>query len=358
MLAPDQTLIKEFLSNLLVSYQSITLAAISLQQSQFFPEPEPPAWMTTLSTNLDTAQSVAADWLGNSGPTIISSIPYYFINYSTSMQVVAKTINNPATTKAQALQQLNWLKAKIAAIPNQEESLYQLLSDFKTKFEAPKSQIATAMKAAQAEITQDQTQTLNLQNQISALYQSISSETANASNGMTGVITSGGSLAFGLLSFAYAAAAGSVINPVGVVIGVVVAIGGLTIGAITNAINEQKIADNLEKIKSLQVTLLQENQSIAILTNITTMLTNLSTAITGMQGTIDISPIWADESSKLDDAIAALENASCENFQSLPAISTFHDAAAAWNAIATMGLNLQKAVTGMPSVVMSISSKN
>lgn len=356
MLAPNKTIVQEFLSNLLVSYQSITLAAISLQQSQFFPEPTPPQWMTTLSTNLDAAQVVATDWLINNGPTVISNIPYYFVNYGTSMQVVAKTINAPATTQAQAIQLLQWLSNKISAIPEQEKAMYSLLSSFVTKFTAPKAEIDAALLQANNEIQTDQAQTLVLQNQISALYQDISSETVKASNGMTSVISSGASLSVGLLSFSYAAAVGSVIGPVGVVLGVVVAVGGLTIGAITNAINEQKIADNLAQIKTLQLSLLQENQSIAILQNITTMLNNLDVAIAGIKGAMDSSQIWVDEKAKLNDAIIALQQYKGNDFQSLEALSSFQDAAVAWNSIGTMGLNLQKAVTGMPNIVLSIAS--
>ena len=356
MLAPNAATVKEFLSNLLVSYQSITLAAISLQQSQFFPEEDPPQWMIKLETDLNSAQAVATDWLVNNGPTVISNIPYYFANYGTSMQVVAKSINAPSTTKAQALQSLNWLKGRISTIPAQEQALYLVLADFTTKFSEPKDEIQQALTDASADIKTDQAKTLDLQNQISVLYQSISSETEKASNGMTSVITSGASLSFGLLSFSYAVAAGTVIGPVGVVLGVVIAIGGLTIGAITNAINEQEIADNLTKIRDLQVTLLQENQSIAILQNLTTMLHNLDGAIAGIKGAMDSSSIWVDESSKLDAAITELQNYAGNNFQTLDSISTFQAAAAAWAEVSTMALNLQKSVTGMPNIVISIPS--
>jgi hypothetical protein len=356
MLAPNTAIVKEFLSNLLVSYQSITLAAISLQQSQFFPEENPPEWMITLQNELTTAQGIATDWLVNNGPTVISNIPYYFANYGTSMQVVAKTINAPATTQMQALQSLNWLKGRIAAVPAQEKALYQIIADFSKKFDEPRNEIQQALTDANSDITQDQAKTLDLQNQINVLYQSISSETVKASNGMTSVITSGASLSFGLLSFSYAVAAGSVIGPVGVVLGVVIAIGGLTIGAITNAINEKEIAENLAKIRDLQVTLLKENQSIAILQNLTTMLHNLNDAIAGIKGAMDSSSIWVDESNKLNAAITELQNYSGDNFQSLQSISTFQTAAQAWGEIATMALNLQKAVTGMPNIVISIPS--
>lgn len=64
----------------------------------------------------------------------------------------------------------------------------------------------------------------------------MSSETVKANNGMTGVITSGTSLSVALLSWSFAVA--TTLSPAIPVVGVIVTIGGLTYGAITDAVND------------------------------------------------------------------------------------------------------------------------
>jgi Bacillus haemolytic enterotoxin (HBL) len=356
MLAPDPKIVQDYLESLLTSYQSVTLASISLQQSQFFPQTPTPQWMKDLENNLSTSQTMATDWLSTKGPIVMSTVPQFFQTYSTSMQIVANKINSPGTTQENAITLLQWLKGRISSFPAESKASYDILSQFITDFEAQKSIINSALTAAQSEIKTEQSETADLTNQISQLYQDISSETVKASNGMTSVITSGASLSVAMLSFAYTVAVGGVVGPIGLIAGVVVAVGGLTIGAITNAINEQKIAENLGKIRDLQVTLLEDNQTIAILQNITIMLENVDDSLVGIKDAIDISTIWTDESEKLDDAISSLQSYTGSDFKSIPAIMSISDAAKAWNTVSKMANNVQRAVTGMDTQVIQINS--
>ena len=356
MLAPDPKIVRDYLESFLESYQSITLAAMSLQQSQFFPQTPTPEWMTALETNLGQSQSMATDWLSTQGPTVVSSVPQFFQSYSSSMQIVANKIADSRTTKENAIVLLNWLKTRLSTYPADSKSTDAILTQFITDFEAQNAAITSSLAEAQKEITTEQSETAALTQQISKLYQDISSETVKASNGMTSVMTSGASLSVAMLSFAYTVAVGGVVGPVGLVAGVVVAIGGLTIGAITNAINEQAISDNLAKIRDLQVTLLEDNQTIAILQNLTLMLQQVQDSLLSMKNAYDLSTIWEDEDTKLDDAISSLEKYTGNDFRTVDSISTIASAANSWTIVSKMANNLQRAVTGMDTTLIAITT--
>lgn len=344
MLAPDSKITDGLLISLLTSYQSITLAAISLRQSQFFPLTPTPDWMTTLEDNLLDAQSQAADWLSSKGPQVISGIPLTFMNYSNSVQVVADKIIN-ATTKEEAINYLQWLKRQIRSYPETVSNLQQLITTFASDFKPYQENVTGALAKAQSTITEDQKQTQDLSNQISQLYQDIAAETVKASNGMSGVATSGASLSFALLSYGFAVA--TTLNPAIPVIGIAVAIGGITYGAITNAINTAKIVDNLKKIQALQVQLVAANQSIAILQNISVMLDNVDHALTGINTSVDVSSLWNDQEQKLNDLITTLQNYPGDNFKTLPDIASLPQAVTAWQKISFTANNILKAATGM-----------
>jgi hypothetical protein len=344
MLAPDSKITDSLLINLLSSYQSITLAAISLQQSQFFPLNPPPDWMVTLQTNLTEAQSQANDWLVTQGPQVISGIPQTFVTYSNSVQVVADKIQN-AQTKQEAIGYLQWLQKRIAAMPATVTNLQGLITQFATNFKPYQSGIETALADAQSAVTQDQEQTKKLSDQISQLYQDIAAETQKADGGMSGVTTSGASLSFALLSYGFAVA--TTLNPAVPVVGIIVAIGGITYGAIVNAINTAKIVENLKQIKDLQVQLLEENQSIAVLQNISTMLDNVDHALIGINTAVDLTPLWTEETGKLNDLITTLQNYPGDNFKTLPDIASLPQAVTAWKNIAQSATNVLKSATGM-----------
>lgn len=244
MLAPDQSVISEFFTNFLTSYQSVTLAAISLRNSQFFPLSPEPDWMKTLDTNLSQAQKNAGDFLITKGQLIVTQVPQYFVSYCNSMEVLSQNIVN-ASTKQDAIKQLQWLQGHIEEIPASVKLLFASLNSVKATFKSYKDKIDNALKAAMDDIKTDQAYAKEISDQISELLQDISSETVKANNGMTGVITSGTSLSVALLSWSFAVA--TTLSPAIPVIGVIVAIGGLTFGAITNAVNESHIAETWKK---------------------------------------------------------------------------------------------------------------
>ncbi|RYY90164.1 MAG: hypothetical protein EOO15_03715 [Chitinophagaceae bacterium] len=344
MLAPDKEVVNQFLVNLLSSYQSVTLAATSLQQARFFPLQPPPDWMKTLDTDLGNAQDTATDWLINKGPNVIALVPQYFVSYSNSMQVLASNIRN-ATTKEQAIRYLQWLQKHIGAIPDDVKAQQQTLNAFADNFAPYQKKIQTALTAAQADIKTDQDKVKELSDRINQLYRDISAETEKASQGMSGVATSGASLSFALLSWGFAIATAA--SPAFPFIGIAVAVGGLTYGAIVNAINTAKITENLKSIRDLQVSLVEESQAIAIVQNLTQILQNVNDSVKGISKALDVSPIWRDESGKVDEAIAALTVYSGNDFKSLPALSSLDKAVEAWKAIAATAINIQKSAMGM-----------
>jgi hypothetical protein len=344
MLSPDETIVDELVLNLFNSYQSITLAAISLQQSQFFPLQPSPQWMTDLEQNLGKAQKLANDWLINNGPLVISQIPQSFVSYSNSIQIVAENIKT-ATTKEEAMNYFKWLQKRIKDNPAETKISQGLVSSFSNDFKPYKTIIEKSLTAAQNEIMKDKEQAQILIDRINKLYLEIASETEKASHGMTGVATSGGSLSFALLSYGFAVA--TTLNPAIPIVSMVIAIGGLTYGAIVNAINAGKIVENLKEIRVLQGKLLAENQSIAILQNITAILQNVDTALIGVNTALDITPVWNSETQKIDDVIGSLKNFSDMNFKTMPEIRTISEAANAWSTIAQTAVNIQKSAIGM-----------
>ncbi|RYY38756.1 MAG: hypothetical protein EOO08_13145 [Chitinophagaceae bacterium] len=346
MLAPDKDVVNQFLVNLLSSYQSVTLAAISLQQARFFPLQPPPDWMKSLETDLGNAQDTATDWLIGKGPNVIALVPQYFVSYSNSMQVLASNIRN-ATSKEQAIRYLQWLQKHIAAIPEDVKTQQKTLNAFADTFQPYQQKIQTALTAAQAAIKTDQDKVKDLSDRINQLYRDISAETEKASQGMSGVATSGASLSFALLSWSFAVATAA--SPAFPFIGIAVAVGGLTYGAIVNAINTAKITENLKTIRDLQVSLVGENQAIAIVQNLTQILQNVNDSVKGITKALDVTPIWRDESNKVDEAIAALTVYSGNDFKSLPALSTLDKAVEAWKAVSAAAINVQKSAMGMSS---------
>ncbi len=347
MLAPDRKIVEELLVNFLQSYQSITLAAISLQQSQFLPLNPAPEWMTNLQNNLGQAQSLSTDWLINKGPVVIAQTPQYYSTYSSSMQIVANQIQN-ATTKDQAVQALLWLQKHIQAIPSSEVALQEVISKFGSDFKPFRTSVETALTDAANDVKKDQAATKELSDKINQLYQDIAAETAKASAGMNGIPITGISLSFGIIAFTFAVATAA--SPIFPIVGVVLAIGGLTISSITVAVNDAKIEENLKTLAPLQAQLLDENQAIAVLQSLQPMLQNVDTALLGIRNALDMSSIWTDESNKLNDAIAGLQNYNDSNFKTMPEIASIATAAKAWNDIACMATNVQRAASGMSNV--------
>lgn len=347
MLAPDQSLVKEMLANFLDSYQSISLSAISLRNSQFFPVYPTPDWMQTLATNLSAAQTVANDFLVTQGPNVISQIPHFFVTYSNSVQVVASEMAK-TTNLQDAIKQVIWLKAHIENIPATVAELSTSLNSVATNFLPYKDKISSALQQANADIKTDQADVATITAQISKLMADISAETVKSSNGMTGVITSGGSMSFALLSWSFAAATS--LNPAAPIIGVALAIGGLTYGAITNAINEAKIVENLTQIKELSHNMLKDNQAIAALQALTPLLQSMTSSLDGVQKSIDLSPIWRQESQKVSSLLTTLQNYTGSDFKSLPEIASLPAAAATWETIAGWATNIEKFASGLTSL--------
>ncbi len=344
MLAPDKGIVDQFLVNLLTAYQSINLAAISVQQTQLYPLDPAPDWMATINTNLSAAQEVASDWLINKGPQVIAQIPQSFISYSNSMQVTAGNIKDTTTTE-DAVLRFQWLKKHMDRIPGPIAVQQQAIADVATSLEGYKTIIATTLTSVLASITTETTDINNVTSQISDLNDDISGETVLANGGMTGVISSGASLSVALLSYAYVAT--TVLSPAIPIAGIIVAVGGLTYGAISNAINEKKIVAKLEQIRDLQVTLSQDNQTLAILQSIQTMLQNLNTALTGIKEAMDLGTLWDDEQEKVNTLVSTLQNYKGTNFKDIDDVATLDDAVKVWTGIATSAGNIQKSAAGI-----------
>ncbi|MCB9280438.1 MAG: HBL/NHE enterotoxin family protein [Lewinellaceae bacterium] len=346
MLAPDKTITEGLLIQFLKAYQSVTLAAVTLQQSQFFPLTPTPDWMKNLQASLASAQSKGTDWLINQGPIVASQTPHYFVTYSNSVQVLADNIQNAATV-SEAIHYLQWLKSHVTAIPASAENQQKILNDFSKDFQKYRDAVETALDEAAKTIKSDQVVVAQLQQQIEQLYQDIAVETSKADGGMTSIATTGISLSFGIVAVTFAVLTAA--NPAFPIIGAALAIGGLTIAAITTAINEGKIEENLKKIKTLKDQLLDEDQAIVILQGLQPMLNTVDKALVSIQSAIDMSSIWSDQGSNIDDTISELQHYTDANFKTMPEIASLPDAAKAWGEIAQVAINIEKAVSGMVS---------
>ena len=344
MLAPNHDLIKELLIKLYKSQQSVTFAALALQHTRLFPPQDPtPSWFSTLNHSLEGIQPIAGDWLVTKGPQVIATLPQQFISYSSHFRAFAE---NARTADLSRLQHdVRWLQSHVRRMPDQATQQQQSVSTFASDFSSQKQGLDIGIAGAEQALQSERQQVRELKAQISSLYQKISTQTADANNEMTGVVTSGGAMAFALLSYGFdvAVLAGASAFPF---VGVGVALAGLTFDAVMHAIHEREVVDDLRRIGVLKVELTQDAQEIAALQGITSSLESTDSALLEIRTSLGFRPIWEEVESQLETLAQQLQQPGVD-YRNLEQISTLPSAVAAWEAIATMCTNVQTAAAGL-----------
>nr|WP_321232958.1 HBL/NHE enterotoxin family protein [uncultured Psychroserpens sp.] len=341
MLAPNTKLATQLLKSFYASLITVRLASISISHSTFNPIVPTPDYIKDLEDAFNKSKTLSDNWSNKKEPSIISNIPQMFITYNSAFQTIYNTLSGDFD-KQTAIESLQWLKSHLIANGTLTSSLQSDISTFSKDFKGYIKIIDTSIKDANKEIKGDRTIVLDLQNQISVLYQDIATETEKVSGAMSNMATGGAGLTYTFLEYGFAAATASAEVPV---LGILVAVGGLTYDAIEVAINDQRIAENFERITKLAVKVEKEDQQIMLLTNMNTMLSNLDKTLIGIHDSVDLGPIWLEEANKLDVAIQELEIYTGTDYKTLIPMQTLKDASEAWAAIAEIATNIQTSDT-------------
>ncbi|WP_299337912.1 HBL/NHE enterotoxin family protein [uncultured Psychroserpens sp.] len=345
MLAPNIKLTTQLLKSFFSSLISVRFASISISHSRFLPISPTPDYIKNLEDAFNKSKILSSNWSNEKEPSIISQIPEMFIEYSNRFQDVCETLTGDFS-KEEAIEALKWLKSHLVSYDKNTSTLQSNISQFSTEFKSYIKIIDESIDKANQQITGDRADVLDLQNQISVLYQDIAEETEKVSGSMSNMATGGAELAYTMLEYGFLVATSSAEVPV---VGIIIAVGGLTYDAIEVAINEQRIAENLKRIKTLAVKVNKEDQQIVLLTNMNTMLNNLDKTLIAIHDSVDLGPIWTEESDKLDVAIQELEIYTGTDFKSLLPIQTISKAANAWSEIAKTATNIQISATTIKS---------
>lgn len=344
MLAPNKKLAEEILIDFYSAFISVKMAAFSISYSNVFTLTPTPDYLKSLTVAFKSAKQLSDDWSVRKEPAIISTIPQSFITYSNRIGTVGQLIAGGAS-KEQVIESLQWLKKHLDNNATQTQSLQDEISTFGNQFKSFRKTIDNSILAANKTIQSDRTAVEELQEQISALYQKIAQEQQLSSDEMSSIATTGAGLAFTLISYAFDVA--TVANPAFPFIGVGVAVIGLTYASIVAAINDEKVVENLKSINKLKAKLIKDDQAIAVLSNMNTMLQNIEKMLLQIHSAVDLSPLWSTQSESLDQAIQELKVYDGTDFKSLLPIKTFPEAVDSWQGISKTAFNIQKSDTGL-----------
>lgn len=82
----------EKVGNGFASLQIVTTACHGVLNTQFIAPPQKPDWFDDLNTELDTAKTLATQWIDDLAPSMESSIPNHVIDYATTYKAMTDQI--------------------------------------------------------------------------------------------------------------------------------------------------------------------------------------------------------------------------------------------------------------------------
>ncbi|WP_440056081.1 hypothetical protein ACSLBF_08010 [Pseudoalteromonas sp. T1lg65] len=346
MLSPNPTSVKMLLTNFFVGHHKLNCAALALRYVHLYnPATEKPSWYNQINQQIHHIQPIAGNWLLNDGPSILAGLTQQFIHVKELFRVFVDSTNTSNIQNCQL--HLHWLRHHVGNMSEQASHFQNQLQPFVTQFSAQKSSLEHAIAEANLAIQGDRNKVNELKNRISQLYQKISSQTAHAEDEMMQVTSSGAAASFALLTYGFevALAVGAQSFPI---VGLGVALGGLTYNAIMNAIHQNEVIEELHEIGRLKQQLLSEEQEIAALQIISEALTQTERAIEHIQNCISFAPTWQTFEQQLNQLHTQLAQPGV-NPQNIEAIRTLPQALLAWDRIATMSTNVQLASSGFSS---------
>lgn len=346
MLSPNPNLVQELLTNLYISHHSLNCAALALRNLHLYlPQDPKPNWYEEIDQNIRILQHPADDWLFNHGPQVIIGIPQEFIYYCDHFRIFAR---NAQHNNIDLLQhQLHWLRHRVSDLPQLASNYHQQIQPFISRFSEQKSALEQAIHAAEQTLSADRDKVEQLQSRIDSLYRKISSQTAHAHDEMTQVTSSGAAATFALLTYGFevALAVGAQSFPL---VGLGVALVGLTYSSIMNAIHQQEVIDELRQISQLKLQIQKESQEIAALQIIRSSLNKAEEAIETIRRDLSFQPVWQSELQKLADLNDQLSQPGIDP-QQLESIRKLPVAVLAWERISAMSSNIQRASSGFSS---------
>lgn len=345
MLAPNTDLVRELLTNFLWSWATFNRAALSARHTDLFaPSDPPPDWFASLKTAMDDLRGHATDWLRSSAAQAVIAIPQAFIDYANQFAPIAGGL--AAATADQQLVMIDNLIAQAGAARDATKASEQAMADFKSLFSAKITTLAAAQDAARVTLGQDETLASALAARITQILASVGVDSQAAEDAMMNATSGGVSLVTGVMYFSVASALAA--GPASPLVGLAVAVIGITVAAVEQAADEKKISDALGQVASLQPQLTALQQQSLALQSMIAALGTLDDALANATVDVGLQPIWAETISDLTALRARIAAGTAA--ATLTELVTLADAATRWTAILDMAANVERTIVDSQSI--------
>lgn len=350
-LSPDIDWITQLLSTNFLASNALTTYAHALLNTVPFPLDPQPSWFAQLSTDLQSAQAAAQQWVDTDGPAVAAGLTQAWIDYADlfipTAQALAKLVaqieQNPGRTPTDAeRQELVRLLGRLSNLAQTQgatvTALQGRLSSFATQVEAQRGALTNDIKAADATLDEDEEQVSQLRDQLAQLQAKVSAIGEDVKNSFNSAATSGATFSFTILSFSVEAAVAGATFPVFGIAGGILAI---TFAAVQEALEDRALLKDLQDIAAAQVMLTAEQQQIAALQGIIGSLTRLRDQnLQANQSGGGIVPTWEYIEGQVQSVIETLQQPEVD-VSLISALNTLADAVQDWQIIVTRATNVQ-----------------
>jgi hypothetical protein len=346
MLAPNDDLATEFLASITDGYHSVNAAAIALRQTHIMPIEPPPTWLPALQQLVENATATAEDWLAESGPDLIASLPGAFVTYESHFDAIASGFNQldaaGATTQLSALQAAAQRAADtVAAHQDAAKKASDALASTRAALESAIKDASTSLDAERAAAE-------NVMTEIATLEAEVADAASTVKDDPKESAMQGKELTVAVLELAVAAEASLVGG-----LTLVVAVGALIYSGIQTALENAEISKKLTELRDLYVELTLDAQRIAGLQAIVSALQRVDASLLALHEQLALKPLWTNIASDVQEVIGDIPVA--KDFRQLPAILGLADAAATWHDLAVKAKNIQNTAATVQVVNVKIT---
>jgi hypothetical protein len=350
-LSPDIDWITQLLSTNFLAGNALTTYAHALLNTVPFPLDPLPSWFAQLNTDLQSAQAAAQRWVDTDAPAVAAGLPQAWIDYAdlfipTAQALitrVAQVEQNPGRTPTDAqrqelLQLLDQLSSKAQAQLTAVTALRERLNSFAEQVEAQRGALTNDIKAADATLSDDEAQVLQLRDQLAQLQAKVSAIAEDVKNSFNSAATSGATFSFTILSYSVDAIIAGAAFPVFGIAGGILAI---TFAAVQEALEDRALLKDLQDLSAAQVMLTAEQQQIAALQGIIGSLTRLRDQnLQVNQSGGGIVPTWEYIEGQVQSVMEALQQPNVD-ISLISPLNTLADAVKDWQTIVTRATNVQ-----------------
>lgn len=294
----------------------ITAQCHAILNTQFTPPEVKPDWFDDLSAKLDTAKSVAREWVDDIGPSVSASIPSSVINFDATFQAsidavhelykqdpTARGKDNP--TVQQASEIMKNLSGEVGSIEGTIKDMNGKLSAWGDKMQAAHDELVTGASSIQKTI-------IDLQTDIQSMDTAIANNRAAIEKLSQDLVYA--QVAVGVGIFMLVAGVALTVATAGaaaVVAGGVAALGVAAIiaGAVTWGVLQHQIDDDYGKIAQEQKQKSADQQQIVALQGLSTASSLVVTAIeTSTKVLSDFETTWTVFGNEVQDVIDKLNS--------------------------------------------------